>query len=375
MLLGPIPTPAVAYLTRTLHATAGIVISASHNSYSDNGVKFFSGDGAKLSDDAELEIEKAIDSAMETAGSTDIGKAVRVGDAAGRYIEFCKSTVSSGLDLHGLRIAVDCAHGATYHVAPSVFSELGAEGDPDRLRARRPEHQRRLRRGRAGRAVQGGTGQPRGSRHRVRRRRRPGGDGGCRRGGGGRGRAPLHHRRSPPCRRAARRAGGRDRDVESRARGGTTLAGDRAVPRASRRPLRAGVDVQARLRDRRRGVGAHHLPGSHHHRGRDRFRPPGSPDTGPVGTDAGRCEAGHVEVSAGVAQRPGREARRSRFEHRVPGRACRGAGGARRRRAGAGAAVGDRAGGADHGRGCRAHRGRASRRRSRRDRFRSAHGS
>ena len=130
MLLGPIPTPAVAYLARTLHATAGIVISASHNAYSDNGVKFFSGDGGKLSDGAEFEIETAIDSAMETAGSTDIGKAVRVGDAAGRYIEFCKSTVPPGLSLHGLRIAVDCAHGATYHVAPSVFSELGAEVIP-----------------------------------------------------------------------------------------------------------------------------------------------------------------------------------------------------------------------------------------------------
>ena len=130
MLLGPIPTPAVAYLARTLHATAGIVISASHNAYSDNGVKFFSGDGGKLSDGAEFEIETAIDSAMETAGSTDIGKAVRVGDAAGRYIEFCKSTAPPGLDLHGLRIAVDCAHGATYHVAPSVLSELGAEVIP-----------------------------------------------------------------------------------------------------------------------------------------------------------------------------------------------------------------------------------------------------
>ena len=127
MLLGPIPTPAVAYLTRTLHATAGIVISASHNAYSDNGIKFFSGDGGKLSDDAERKIEKAIDSTMETVGSTDIGKAVRVGDAAGRYIEFCKSTVPQDLTLHGLRIAVDCAHGATYHVAPNVFSELGAE--------------------------------------------------------------------------------------------------------------------------------------------------------------------------------------------------------------------------------------------------------
>ena len=127
MLLGPTPTPAVAYLTRTLQATAGIVISASHNAYSDNGIKFFSGDGGKLSDDAEREIEKALDSQMETVGSADIGKAVRVGDAAGRYIEFCKSTVPQDLTLRGFRIAVDCAHGATYHVAPSVFSELGAE--------------------------------------------------------------------------------------------------------------------------------------------------------------------------------------------------------------------------------------------------------
>ena len=130
MLLGPIPTPAVAYLTRTLHATAGIVISASHNSYADNGIKFFSRDGGKLSDDVEFEIETTMDSTMETVGSTDIGKAVRVDDAAGRYIEFCKSTVPSDLNLQGLRIVVDCAHGATYHVAPSVFSELGAEVIP-----------------------------------------------------------------------------------------------------------------------------------------------------------------------------------------------------------------------------------------------------
>ena len=130
MLLGPIPTPAVAYMARTLRATAGIVISASHNSYSDNGIKFFSGDGGKLSEGAEIEIEAALDSAMETAGSTDIGKAARIGDAAGRYIEFCKSTAPPGMDLQGLRIAVDCAHGATYHVAPSVFSELGAEVIP-----------------------------------------------------------------------------------------------------------------------------------------------------------------------------------------------------------------------------------------------------
>ena len=127
VMVGPMPTPAVAYLTRTLRATAGIVISASHNPYSDNGIKFFTGDGDKLSDGVELAIESAVDTTMRTVSSIDIGKAVRVDDASGRYIEFCKSTVPPDLTLRGLRIVVDCAHGATYHIAPSVFSELGAE--------------------------------------------------------------------------------------------------------------------------------------------------------------------------------------------------------------------------------------------------------
>lgn len=127
LLLGPMPTPAIAYLTRTLHAQAGIVISASHNPYFDNGIKFFSGRGTKLPDDIELAIEAMLEQPMTTRNSAHLGKAERVVDAAGRYIEFCKSTVSLGLDLKGLRIVVDCAHGATYHVAPSVFSELGAK--------------------------------------------------------------------------------------------------------------------------------------------------------------------------------------------------------------------------------------------------------
>ena len=126
-LVGPMPAPAVAYLTRTLRATAGIVISASHNPYSDNGIKFFTGNGGKLSDDVELAIELAVDTTMRTVSSINIGKAVRVDDASGRYIEFCKSTVPPDLTLRGLRIVVDCAHGATYHIAPRVFSELGAE--------------------------------------------------------------------------------------------------------------------------------------------------------------------------------------------------------------------------------------------------------
>ncbi|OGT18703.1 MAG: phosphoglucosamine mutase [Gammaproteobacteria bacterium RBG_16_57_12] len=125
-LLGPMPTPGIAYLTRTLHAGAGIVISASHNPYSDNGIKFFSGSGEKLSDELELAIERELGKPMQTVDSASLGKAERVVDAAGRYIEFCKSTTPSTLSLGGLSIVVDCANGATYHVAPSVFDELGA---------------------------------------------------------------------------------------------------------------------------------------------------------------------------------------------------------------------------------------------------------
>ncbi|MBL8486129.1 MAG: phosphoglucosamine mutase [Rhodocyclaceae bacterium] len=130
MLCGPMPTPAVAYLTRALRLQAGVVISASHNPYDDNGIKFFSALGTKLPDAVELEIEQRLDQPMGCMESEKLGKARRVEDAAGRYIEFCKSTFPTELDLRGLRIAVDCAHGAAYHVAPSVFHELGAEVVP-----------------------------------------------------------------------------------------------------------------------------------------------------------------------------------------------------------------------------------------------------
>jgi phosphoglucosamine mutase len=126
-LLGPMPTPAVAYLTRTLRADAGIVISASHNPYYDNGIKFFDRDGNKLPDQVELDIEAQLDGDMACAESDRLGKASRIDDAAGRYIEFCKATVNRGFQLRGLKIALDCAHGATYHVAPGVFEELGAD--------------------------------------------------------------------------------------------------------------------------------------------------------------------------------------------------------------------------------------------------------
>tara|TARA_Y100001956_G_scaffold76794_1_gene86417 strand:- start:4147 stop:5487 length:1341 start_codon:yes stop_codon:yes gene_type:complete len=124
---GPMPTPGVAYLTQTFRAEAGIVISASHNPYYDNGIKFFSSEGTKLPDDIELAIEAELDKEIECVESAMLGKATRLNDAAGRYIEFCKSTFPHDLSLAGKKIVVDCAHGATYHIAPSVFSELGAE--------------------------------------------------------------------------------------------------------------------------------------------------------------------------------------------------------------------------------------------------------
>lgn len=126
-LLGPMPTPGIAYLARTLHAQAGIVISASHNPHYDNGIKFFSGAGNKLSDDLEFAIEQEIDKPLVTVPSDRLGKAYRVDDAAGRYIEFCKRTIHWEMHFRGMKVVVDCANGATYHIAPHVFEELGAE--------------------------------------------------------------------------------------------------------------------------------------------------------------------------------------------------------------------------------------------------------
>ncbi|WP_290648065.1 phosphoglucosamine mutase [Aquisalimonas sp.] len=125
-LLGPMPTPAIAYLTSTLDAGAGIVISASHNPHEDNGVKFFSRDGGKLDDTAEAAIEAELEAPLETVASADLGKVSRMSDAPGRYIEFCKSTIARDVRLNGLTLVLDCANGATYHVGPEVFRELGA---------------------------------------------------------------------------------------------------------------------------------------------------------------------------------------------------------------------------------------------------------
>lgn len=125
--LGPMPTPGIAYLTRTFRAAAGIVISASHNPYYDNGIKFFADNGHKLPDATELEIERLIDEPMDCVISEELGRARRINDAAGRYIEFCKSVFPNEMTLEGLHIVVDCANGATYHIAPNVFRELGAK--------------------------------------------------------------------------------------------------------------------------------------------------------------------------------------------------------------------------------------------------------
>lgn len=127
MLAGPVPTPAIAYLTRALRLSAGVVISASHNPFDDNGIKFFSASGNKLPDSVEAAIEAALEAPMTCVPSERLGRAKRLFDAQGRYIEFCKSTFPNELDLRGLKIVVDCAHGAAYHIAPDVFHELGAE--------------------------------------------------------------------------------------------------------------------------------------------------------------------------------------------------------------------------------------------------------
>jgi len=126
-ILGPMPTPGIAYLTRTLRAAAGIVISASHNPFYDNSLKFFSSEGTKLPDELEHEVEAMFDSPMQTVDSAELGKAERVRDAHGRYIEACKATIPIGTSFNGIRVVLDCANGATYHIAPNVFTELGAE--------------------------------------------------------------------------------------------------------------------------------------------------------------------------------------------------------------------------------------------------------
>ena len=178
-LCGPLPTPAIAYLTRALRLSAGIVISASHNPFDDNGIKFFSGDGAKLPDDVELAIESAMERAarLRAVGASSARRAAST-TPPGRYIEFCKSTFPNELDLRGLKIVVDCAHGAAYHVAPPVFHELGAEVIAVGVDAERHQHQRRASARRIPALVaEQVRAHRRRLRHRARRRRRPAGHG------------------------------------------------------------------------------------------------------------------------------------------------------------------------------------------------------
>ena len=167
LLCGPLPTPGVAYLTRALRLSAGVVISASHNPYADNGIKFFSGDGFKLPDATEAAIERQMEQPMGCNESAKLGRARRVDDAGGRYIEFCKSTFPNELDLKGLKIVVDCAHGAAYNVAPHVFHELGADVVPIGVK---PDGFNINEKKRPVRRSAGAEGRPR---HRSRRRCRP----------------------------------------------------------------------------------------------------------------------------------------------------------------------------------------------------------
>ena len=243
-MCGPMPTPAVAYLTRALRLTAGVVISASHNPYPDNGIKFFSGDGFKLPDDTEARIEAEMEQPMGCNEAAKLGKVWRVDDAPGRYIEFCKSTFPSQLDLKGLKIVVDCAHGAAYHVAPHVFHELGADVIPigvepdgfninDGFGATSPDCLKKhvLERKRTG--------------HCARRRRRPRPD-------GGRGRAELRRRpaalrdRQAPLRQAEGGGRGGNADDQLRLREGDGAPRDPVRARQGRRPLRARADARER---------------------------------------------------------------------------------------------------------------------------------
>jgi phosphoglucosamine mutase len=259
-LLGPMPTPAIAYLTRTLGACAGIVISASHNPHYDNGIKFFSAAGTKLPDAIEADIERALDEELVTVPSERLGKAVRIEDARGRYIEYCKSTFPGRRDLRGLKIVVDCANGATYQVAPSVFKELGATVvslgvSPDGLNINQDC----------------GSTAPAGLCRTVLAEQA---DLGIALDGDGDRVLMVDHAGELVdgdellyiIARARNSAGGRHPDEQSRPGAGVTGRGDCVPARQGRRPPRHGNAAGERGHARRRIVGTHHLPGSHHHR-------------------------------------------------------------------------------------------------------------
>ena len=274
---GPLPTPAVAMLTRTLRADLGVMISASHNAYQDNGIKLFGPDGQKLSDEREREIEKLMNNGIDEhlAPPAKIGRAKRIDDAQARYIEFAKHTFPRHLRLDGLRIVIDCANGAAYKVAPAVLWELGADVIPIGVDARRLQHQSRLRLDRARRDERQGARDAGRFRHRARRRRRPCGD--VRRKGPHR-RRRSYPRADRPIVAAGRNAHGRRRgrhgDVEYRARAVPRQARPEAGARAGRRPLRHREDARRRLQRGRRTIRPHHPVRFLHHRRRpDRCAP------------------------------------------------------------------------------------------------------
>ena len=227
LLLGPMPTPAVAMLTRSMRADLGVMISASHNPYDDNGIKLFGPDGYKLSDEVEHKIETLIDADMtkRLAKSAELGRAKRIDGVHDRYIEFAKRTMPRNLSLDGLRVVIDCANGAAYRVAPDALWELGADVVVDRRRAGRLQHQPRLRLDRARRAVPQGARDARRYRHRARRRRRSRRDrrrarpSGRRRPASGGDRGKLARGWSPD--QAGHR---RHRDVQSRPRAPSAIA-------------------------------------------------------------------------------------------------------------------------------------------------------
>ncbi len=275
LLCGPLPTPGVAYLARALRLSAGVVISASHNPYADNGIKFFSGDGYKLPDAVESDIERALEAPIGCNESAQLGKARRMDDAAGRYIEFCKSSFPADLDLRGLRIVVDCAHGAAYNVAPHVFHELGAEVVPigvspdgfninDMFGASSPQQLEaavRLQKADFGIALDGDGDRllmADAAGHAL--RRRP---------------AALRDRQASL---GQGKGGGRGRhaDDQFRARAGVREAGRCLRAREGGRPLRAGTAAREGLAARRRELRAPAVPGQAHHGRRHRLRAAGA---------------------------------------------------------------------------------------------------
>ncbi len=332
-LSGPLPTPAVAYLTRALRLSAGIVISASHNPFDDNGIKFFSGAGAKLPDSLEQSIESVMARSLACVPSAQLGKARRIDDAGGRYIEFCKSTFPNELDLKGWRIVVDCAHGAAYNVAPPVFHELGADviaigaepnglnindgvgaTNPKHLKAAVVEHKadigialdgdgdRLLMVDRDGRAYDGDQ---------------------------------LLYVIAMDYRRRKALEGGVVGTLmtQSRARAGARAARDRARARAGGRPLRAGADGGKGVAARRREFGPRAVPRQAHDRRCDHRRARGSARAGRAADDARARRRRHHALPAASHQRARPEGLRLEGERGDSRRAGRDDRRARRRRA------------------------------------------